>query len=284
VAPLTATRRASHGRAVLCPGSRAAAEMCCPAAASGAANSGCPARGTRAGTRDSPRPTDASPVTSGSPPTHSGGRGHQAGRTEAARSDGGHDIAACVSWLRSVPGLIRIQPAHRDQAQPEAADPGQQPLRRGLVGQQDRDDGLRAVASGRQAAEPVRPPAVENAPDADLVAGRPGLAGHAGPPSLRTAIASPRSARVLLYPARYEHPAGWRVTRWCRAGGIFGRGGTGHESATGPVAVRTAAVGSDAGEVAGEQRVELSGVAGLLTLGRALEARFATGAVVRCRG
>lgn len=95
-----------------------------------------------------------------------------------------------VLWLRGVRGFIRVCPAQRDQAQPEVADPGQQPVRRGPISPQDQDDGLRAVAFGVQATEPVRPPAVENAPDADLVAGGPRLAGYACSSSLRTAIAS----------------------------------------------------------------------------------------------
>src|SRR6266700_386002 len=81
--------------------------------------------------------------------------------------------------------LYRVEPAYRDQAQPEVADLGQHSVQCGLVREQANDDRLGAVAADLEAAEPVRPPVVEDAVDADLVAGGPPRAVHAcSPPRL----------------------------------------------------------------------------------------------------
>src|SRR5262249_25539719 len=91
-----------------------------------------------------------------------------------------------ISWLRSGPGLAAARPAYRDQAQPEAADLRQDSVQRRLIGEHPRDDCLGALAADLEAAEPVRPPVIEDAVDTDLVAGRPPRAIHARPPVHRT--------------------------------------------------------------------------------------------------
>src|ERR1700733_1207405 len=88
-----------------------------------------------------------------------------------------------ASLPRLVFGVAGVEWAHRDQAQPEVADLGQQPVPCGLIGKQGNDDRLRAVAAELEAAEPVRPLVVEDAVDADLVAGGPPRAPHVCPPS-----------------------------------------------------------------------------------------------------
>jgi len=93
-----------------------------------------------------------------------------------------------VSLLRLVSGVTGIQLAHRDQGQAEIADPGQQPVQRGLISEQASDDRLRTVAADLEAAEPVRPPVIEDAVDADLVPG--------GPPRAAPACSSPRLAAI----------------------------------------------------------------------------------------
>jgi hypothetical protein len=44
-------------------------------------------------------------------------------------------------------GLAGVEPAHGDQAEPEVADFGQQPMQRGLVSEQPADDRLLALAA-----------------------------------------------------------------------------------------------------------------------------------------
>src|ERR1700684_197165 len=51
-------------------------------------------------------------------------------------------------------------------------------MQRDLIGQQAGDDGLRVISFDVQAAEPGRPPAVEDALDADLVMGRAAGGAH----------------------------------------------------------------------------------------------------------
>jgi hypothetical protein len=161
-----------------------------------------------------------------------------------------------VSLLRLVSGATSAQLAHRDQEKAEIADPGQQPVQRALIREQASDDRLGAVAADLEAAEPVRPPVIEDAVDADLVPGgtcrvahacsSPRLAAIARPaprrncgsggagqaqwhrsrpphrpaaslPSLRTAIAIP-PVGVLFLLAHYERPPGLGVTRRCLCG------------------------------------------------------------------
>src|SRR5260370_7505923 len=71
-----------------------------------------------------------------------------------------------------------VQPAHGDQAEPEIADFGQQPVQRGLVSEQAADDRLVALAADLEAVEPGGPPAVQDTRHTDLVPGRPPV----GPP------------------------------------------------------------------------------------------------------
>jgi hypothetical protein len=77
-----------------------------------------------------------------------------------------------------VSGLAGVQPAHGDQAQPEVADLGQQPVERRLVSEQAADDRLLAPAADVQAVEPGGPPAVQDARHADLIPGRPAGGAH----------------------------------------------------------------------------------------------------------
>src|ERR1700683_3127381 len=72
-----------------------------------------------------------------------------------------------------ISGIAGVQPAHRDQAQPEVTNLGQQPVQCGLVRKQAGDDGLGTVAAELEAAEPVSPLVVQDAVDAALVAGGP---------------------------------------------------------------------------------------------------------------
>src|SRR5215469_15804254 len=87
------------------------------------------------------------------------------------------------SWL----GRVRVEPAHRDQAQPKVPDLRQDPVQRGLIGQRSRDDRLRAIIGDLETGEPVRPPVIEDAFDAELVAGRPPGAAHTRSPSAQAA-------------------------------------------------------------------------------------------------
>ena len=88
-----------------------------------------------------------------------------------------------------------LEPAHRDQAQPEVPDPRQDPVQRGLIGQRSRDDRLRAIVGDLEAGKPVRPPVIEDAFDAELLAGRPPGAAHTRSPSAQAAGAGAGSSR-----------------------------------------------------------------------------------------
>src|SRR5262249_39472510 len=93
--------------------------------------------------------------------------------------------AARVSFLRLFLWVAGVEPAHRVQGQAEVTDLGQQPVQRGLIGEQAEADCLRAVAADLEAAEPVRPAVIEDALDADLVPARPSWAAHdCSPPRL----------------------------------------------------------------------------------------------------
>jgi len=72
-------------------------------------------------------------------------------------------------------------PAHGDQGEPEVADFGQQPVQRGLVGDQAADDRLLAPAADLKAVEPRCPPVIQDTRHADLILG--GRAGGAHPSS-----------------------------------------------------------------------------------------------------
>lgn len=92
-----------------------------------------------------------------------------------------------ASWAENfitapVSGFIGVKPAHRNQAEPEVADLGQQPMQRGLISKQTRDDRLRALAFDLETVEPRSPAVAEDALDADLVAGRPSGGTHARSP------------------------------------------------------------------------------------------------------
>ena len=80
-------------------------------------------------------------------------------------------------------GLAGVHSAHGDQAEPEVADFGEQPVQRGLVSEQAADDRLLALAADLEAIEPGGPPAVQDTRDADLIPRRP--AGGAHPSSSR---------------------------------------------------------------------------------------------------
>src|SRR5580692_11563101 len=88
----------------------------------------------------------------------------------AASPGSGHVVVADGWKDRRATG---VQPAHGDQAEPEVADFGQQPMQRGLVSEQAADDRLVALAADLEAVEPGRPPAVQDTRHADLVLGRP---------------------------------------------------------------------------------------------------------------
>ena len=74
-------------------------------------------------------------------------------------------------------GLAGVQPAHGDQAEPEVADFGQQPVQRGLVSAQPADDRLLALAADLKAVEPGCPPVTQDIRHADLILGRPAWTG-----------------------------------------------------------------------------------------------------------
>src|SRR5438105_14205881 len=80
--------------------------------------------------------------------------GWRMGRPAAGRA------AAAELGLIMVPrfGLASVQPAHGDQAEPEVADFGQQPMQRGLVSEQAADHRLLALAADLEAVEPGGPP------------------------------------------------------------------------------------------------------------------------------
>src|SRR5215472_3410889 len=80
---------------------------------------------------------------------------------------------------------------YRDQAQPEVADLDQQSVQRRLIGQLARNDRLGAIAADLEAAEPVRPPVIEDAIDTDLVVGTTLQAAHARSPLRQGASARP---------------------------------------------------------------------------------------------
>src|SRR5487761_1388866 len=78
-------------------------------------------------------------------------------------------------------GLAGVQPAHGDQAEPEVADFGQQPMQRGLVSEQPADDRLLALPAELEAVEPGGPPAVQDTRHTDLIPGRPAGGAHSSP-------------------------------------------------------------------------------------------------------
>src|SRR6266581_7409084 len=86
-----------------------------------------------------------------------------------------------VSLRRLVLRVTGVQLAHRDQGQTEVANLCQQPVERGLIREQASDDCLRAIVADLETAEPVRPPVIKDAVDADLVAGGLPRAVHAWP-------------------------------------------------------------------------------------------------------
>jgi hypothetical protein len=75
-------------------------------------------------------------------------------------------------------GRVGVQPAHRDQAEPEVADFGQQPVQRGLVGEQATDDRFIFLAADLEAVEPGGPPGVQDSRHTDLIPGRPACRLH----------------------------------------------------------------------------------------------------------
>src|SRR5262249_29621275 len=142
-------------------------------------------------------------------------RDHHGGQADGLRQRDGAEVRAVavtvwhlhlsfVSWRAGL-WFIGVQPADRDQAEPEVADLGQQPVQRGLIFERPGYDGLRVPAFDLQAAEPGRPAGVENALDADLVAGA-----HRCP-----------FRRTPGFRTRYGWLAGVGVTRRWHAGGIL---------------------------------------------------------------
>src|SRR5215470_3387066 len=89
-------------------------------------------------------------------------------------------------------GPAGVQPAHGDQAEPEVADFGQQPVQRGLVSDQAAEDRLLALAAELQAVEPGGPPVIQDTRHADLIPGR--LAAAAHPSSSRRPAAAAQRA------------------------------------------------------------------------------------------
>lgn len=71
-----------------------------------------------------------------------------------------------------------VEPPHRDQDQPEIADPVQQPEKERLIDDLAGDNRLAAVALDRQVPEPGSPAPVEDPVDADLVACWPRHGAH----------------------------------------------------------------------------------------------------------
>ena len=63
-------------------------------------------------------------------------------------------------WMWPGPALclVGVQPTHGDQAEPEVADFGQQPMQRGLVSDQAAEDRLLALGADVEAVEPSGPP------------------------------------------------------------------------------------------------------------------------------
>ena len=123
--------------------------------------------------------------------------------------------AACTRWLLIMlprSGLAGVQPTHGDQAEPEVADLGQQPVQRRLVSEQAEDDRLVALAADLEAVEPGGPPAVQDTRHADLIPGRPAAGAHPSP-RRRLAGAAERAARGGADCTRRRHPQ-----LLCRAG------------------------------------------------------------------
>src|SRR5215813_2514354 len=86
---------------------------------------------------------------------------------------------------------------YRDQAQPEVADLDQQSVQRRLISQLARNDRLGAIAANPEAAEPVRPPVIEDAIDTDLVVSTTLQAAHARSPPRRTAGLRPGPGKAF---------------------------------------------------------------------------------------
>src|SRR5579859_795924 len=87
-----------------------------------------------------------------------GGYGDNPGQPRQRGGDvvRGEASAAAGLGLIMVPrfGPAGVQPAHGNQAEPEVADFGQQPVQRGLVSDQAADDRVLALAADLQAVEP----------------------------------------------------------------------------------------------------------------------------------
>jgi len=111
-------------------------------------------------------------------------------------------------------GLASVQPTHGDQAEPEVADLGQQPVQRGLVSEQAPDDRLLALAADLEAIEPGGPPAIQDTRHADLIPGRPAGGAHSTS-SQRPGGAAERTMPCVADCARRKDP---RLPRRSRAG------------------------------------------------------------------
>ena len=111
-------------------------------------------------------------------------------------------------------GLASVQPTHGDQAEPEVADLGQQPVQRGLVSEQAPDDRLLALAADLEAIEPGGPPAIQDTRHADLIPGRPAGGAHSTP-SQRPGGAAERTMPGGADCSRGKDP---RLPRRSRAG------------------------------------------------------------------
>src|SRR5215467_9936407 len=70
-------------------------------------------------------------------------------------------------------------------------------MQRRLVGQLARNDRLGAIAANPEAAEPVRPPVIEDAIDTDLVVGTTLRPAHARSPPRRTAGLGPGPGKAF---------------------------------------------------------------------------------------
>src|SRR5215469_6721864 len=85
------------------------------------------------------------------------------------------ETRSCLPPACTGSGQLRfavVQPPHADQAQPEVTNFDEQPVQRGLVGEQTADDGLVFPAADLQAVEPVGPPGVQDTRHTDLIARR----------------------------------------------------------------------------------------------------------------
>src|SRR5918992_2061510 len=102
----------------------------------------------------------------------SGSYGRTAAEHEIVLAGASSSRCGRASSLLSFP-MSEWHTAHRDDGQPQVAEPVQNPVQGGLIRQRPGDDDRISLDLDPQALEPLRPEIIQNAVHPDLVSGRP---------------------------------------------------------------------------------------------------------------